>query len=164
LKLARVESDCEDLMQEAVALFWRVELQLAGLSQPVVAGFRRDGRLSLYFGGDPYYQFDAEGRLRRALVQGRLYRTEGTTLARLERVRSAHATVLLRHELSGDPLEQFFQEMRAHVTRLREAIEQPGTVIRQIPQDAPIVPRLALCLDAVLREAGTLAPPLNQAR
>jgi len=151
-------------MQEAVALVSRSELQLAGLSDPVVAGFRRDGCLSLYFGADPYYQFDAEGRLRRALVRDRLFRTQGSTLAQLERVRSARATELLRQDLAGESLEQFFQEMRTYVTCLREAIEQPGVVVRQIPEDAAIVPRLVLCLDMVLREVGSLAPPLNQAR
>jgi hypothetical protein len=164
LKLASAGSDRGDLLQEAVALVCRAELQLTGLSDPVVAGFRRDGCLSLYFGADPYYQFDAEGRLRRALVRDRLFRTQGSTLAQLERVRSAQATELLRQDLSGKSLEEFFQEMRAYVSRLREAIEQPGVVVRQIPEDAAIVPRLVLCLDMVLREVGSLAPPLNQAR
>ena len=162
--MARIESDREDLLQEAVALVCRVELQLAGLNDPVVAGFRRDGCLSLYFGADPYYQFDAEGRLRRALVRDRLFRTQGSALAQLERVRSEHATELLRQDLSAESLKQFLLEMRAYVSRLREALEQPETVLRQIPNDAPIVPRLALCLDTVLREVGSLAPPLNQAR
>jgi hypothetical protein len=162
--LARLESDREDLMQEAVALVCRVELQLAGLSDSVVAGFRRDGCLALYFGADPYYQFDAEGRLRRARVRDRLFRTQGSTLAQLERVRSAGASELLRQDLSAESLDQFFSEMRTFVSRLRAAIERPGTVVRQIPDDAAIVPRLALCLDTVLREAGSLAPPLNQAR
>jgi hypothetical protein len=164
LKLARIESDREDLMREAVALVWRVELRLAGLSDAVVAGFRRDGCLSIYFGADPYYQFDAEGRLRRARLRNRLFRSQGSTLAQLERVRSERTSELRRQDLSAESLAQFFQEMRASVSLLRAAIEQPGIVVRQIPVDAAIIPRLALSLDNVLSEAGTLAPAVNRVR
>ena len=87
--MARQEVDREDLIAEAVALRRRIELALPGCDNPVVAGYRSTGALSLYFGADPVYQFDERGRLRRAFVGGHLYRTQGTTLAELTRVELA---------------------------------------------------------------------------
>ena len=66
--MARNEEDREDLMAEATALAERVELTVPQESDFVTAGFRRTGHLSLYFGQDPAYHFDEEGRLRRAAV------------------------------------------------------------------------------------------------
>ncbi|MEZ6044739.1 MAG: hypothetical protein R3C11_03990 [Planctomycetaceae bacterium] len=45
------------------------------------------GAAFLYLGPDPVYHFDAAGRLKRAYVEGLLYRTQESTLARLERLR-----------------------------------------------------------------------------
>src|SRR5262245_19900425 len=105
--MSRHEADREDLMAEATALARRVKLSVPGEVERVVAGFRATGRLSIYFGGEPVYHFDAEGRLRRAFVNGLLYRTQGTTLARLRRERSAEVTELRRRDLSPTELRQF---------------------------------------------------------
>lgn len=164
--MARNALDREDLMREATALVQRVEFRATdGRNGSVVAGFRRDGCLSLYFGADPVYQFDSEGRLRRAFVRGRLYRTQGSALAELTQVRSSQATTLSRHDLSPDQLGRFFQEMLGHVAILRVTVQQgPSAVIRQVPANEPVLTRLSQRLDALLNAPAMLAPAINRSR
>ena len=83
--MARVEADHEDLLKEAVALVRRMEFQPIGGVEAVIVGFRESGWLSIYIGADRMYQFDELGRLRRAYIDGLLYRTQGTALAQLRR-------------------------------------------------------------------------------
>ena len=97
--MARQESDRDDLMGEATALVRRAEWKPLSGVEAVVTGFRRDGSMSLYFGADPVYHFDETGRLKRAFLAGRLYRTQGTTLAELTRRREKTETHLIRRDL-----------------------------------------------------------------
>jgi hypothetical protein len=160
-----VAINSEDPMRDAVALAERVELRGTESSEAIVAGFHRDGRLSLYLGEDPYYQFDPQGRLRRALVDRRLFRTQGTGLAALTRVPSADAAVLVRHDLDPAELAQFLQAMLTQVGALRESIATGALeVVRQVPSDAPIVERFVESLEAILSAAGALAPAINRMR
>lgn len=125
--MSRSESDREDLIREATALTRRIELQLDGRAEPVVAGIREQtGWLSLYLGADPVYTWDADGGLRRAFVAGYLYRAEGETLARLERRRTETETQLVRHDLTSSEAEDFLKEMKETVAMLAEAL-QNGT-------------------------------------
>jgi len=115
LTVSRIESDREDLMAEAVALMPRAEW-LQGDGETLTVGRFRDGRLTVFLGADPVYQFDPDGRLRRAFVDGCLYRTQGTTLARIERRRGDNETVLARHDLSPQNVRHFLSEMRSHIS------------------------------------------------
>src|SRR5687768_8047260 len=99
--MSRTESDREDLLREATALVERAELQVAGLGEPIVVGFRRDGAASFFFGADPVYQFNAAGELRRAYVGGLLYKAEQGELVALRRERTPAETALVRHDLSA---------------------------------------------------------------
>jgi hypothetical protein len=155
----------EDQMQAAVALTERVELQPRGGADTVVAGYRRDGRLSLYFGEDPYYQFDPQGRLRRAFVGGRLFRTEGSGLAALTRERTAEATELIRRDLDPGELDVFLQAMLGRIEALRAGLACSDLrVVRQVPAEVLILGRLAESLDSILSAAGALAPAINRMR
>ncbi len=152
-------------MEEAVAMRRRVEVQLPGRSDSIIAGFRDDGRLCLYFGADLVYQFDAEGRLRRAVMGGHLYRTQGSTLAQLTRFRTDAVTELRRRDLAVDELAGFFQEMRMHVRSLRDAlVHNSAHVARQCPADESIVPQLVQRLDEIASASGALAPAINLSR
>src|SRR5579862_7381213 len=91
----------EDRIRDATALVERIELRSAEGGQTIDAGFRDDGRLSLYFGDDPYYQFDAAGRLRRSFVDGRIVLSQGSGLKALTRERTSETSVLNRHDLSA---------------------------------------------------------------
>jgi hypothetical protein len=152
-------------MRDAAALSRRVELRAPGIEDTVIAGIREDNRLSLYFGGDRYYQFDPRGRLRRAVVAGRLFRTQGSTLAELTPQRTAEATALCRRDLSAGQLERFLEELRGYLTVLHGALESDAaTVIRQVPEAAPIVPALRDAIERILSRPMSLADPINPHR
>ena len=149
--MARHGEDRDDPMDEIRALVPRIELRFAGWPQPVVAGFRGAGGLSLYFGGDPAYHFDAESRLRRAFAADLLYRSQGHTLARLSRERTAAESVLLRHDLTPAELRTFLAELTERLTALHHALEiNACEVLRAVPDDAVPLPRLNAALAAVL--------------
>ncbi len=152
-------------MREAVALLPRLELRIPGQEGPIVAGFRRDGCLSLYFAGDPLYQFDAQGRLRRAFVGGKLFRSQGDVLAELTRVRTDCQTVLARRDLNREEFAQFVDEMLTRLSHLAAALaQQPPPLLRQIPSDESIIPRLQQALEQIMDHAGKLSPPINKRR
>lgn len=162
--MARHEADREDLIAEATALVPRMELGVPEEFQPVVAGIRNGG-LSLYFGGDPVYHFDDQHRLRRAFVDGCLFRTQGTTLARLTRVRTESATELIRHDLSPEELEDFRQRMLQRLGNLAARLERSECrVLRQVPEDSDAVAQLALQLRGIRDSAPELAPAIRGRR
>jgi len=151
-RMPRHEAEREDLMAEATALHERVELAVPGEPGNVVAGFRDDGRFSIYFGGDPVFHFDADGGLRRAFVAGRLYRSKKQTLARLTRTRADDAVYLERHDLDPRELRDFLNRMQVRLTRLFVAIEQKAArVVRQVPAGGDLAPRIFAALQAALR-------------
>jgi hypothetical protein len=161
----RTEGDREDLMREATALARRVELRVPGMDYPIVAGFRDDDRLSLYFGNARYYQFDPHGRLRRALVDEHLFRTSGSTLAELTRQRTSTATQLFRRDLNADQLKVFLGELRDNLSVLERTLESnEAVVIRQVPEAEPIVPTLRQVLANILSQPLALADPINPHR
>lgn len=106
----------------------RIEWQIPSESEPVFAGVRSDGSLSVYFGQDPVYQFNHAGQLRRAYAGGFLYRTQGATLARLNRERSPDETILARCDLNSEELSQFLARMDDRLTRLRESIADGSAI------------------------------------
>ena len=133
--MAHHEQDREDIMAEAVALIRRVEFRWTQkeAEEPVVAGFKRSGHFSIYFGQDPAYHFDVDGLLRRAYRSGFLYRTQGSTLARMHRERDSSATTLVRVDLDATLLEEFRQELlnrfkgvTDHVDDLEIVDQHPG--------------------------------------
>lgn len=161
--MARQESDREDLMREATALVRRAEMTYPGRieGEPVIAGFRRDGRLSVYFGADPVYQFDDQHRLRRAYVAGFLYRTQGETLARLHRQRTAEETLLLRHDLDLSELAEFRQSAMQTLMELQNALDADEVqILAQIPQDEDLLNDLQSALAAILKQHLPLGPPI----
>ena len=148
--MARNEVDREDLIAEATALSQRVEMQVPGEPELVVAGWRDDGRLSIYFGPDSVYHFDADGGLRRAYAAGELFRSQGSTLARLIRRRGETLVELERYDLTADELQTFMAAMCRRIAALIETLEsQTMTIVRQIPNDIDfremLLTRLANC-------------------
>src|ERR1700733_6710904 len=83
------------------------------------------------------HQFDPVGRLRRALIDGRLFRTQGNGLAALTHGRNADETVLIRHDLDSAELEQFVGRMVERLRALHDAFASGRLqVTRQVPSDA----------------------------
>jgi hypothetical protein len=141
--VARQESDREDLLREATALVERAEFQLAGEAEPVVAGFRRDGSFSLFFGSERVVQFNSAGQLRRGYFEGRLLKAEKGRLVWLTRERTPEAVYLHSHPLTAE-------ETNATLTRTGELIDclsshlQQGTftLVGQVPAEGQIVSRI----------------------
>ena len=161
-RVARTESDREDLMREATALRRRAELRVLCLEELVTAGFRSTGELSLYFGQDPAWHFDTGGRLRRAFADGSIYRSQGITLARLDRARTPAETVLVRHDLSRAELEAFIAAMRSRVERLRASVAAgDAELVRVVGEPAAFRDELIAALDRVLNCPEPLSPPVG---
>jgi hypothetical protein len=163
--MARHEADREDLMNEATALTRRVECTVANESEPVFAGYRRTGFLSIYFGPDPAYHFDDQGRLRRAFAGGLLYRTQGTTLAQLERQRTEDETVLQRHDLTPEELQAFLATLTNRLTGFAAALQRNDfEVVAQVPAEGNLIDDLLVSLSQIVQDAVALSPPINPRR
>ena len=147
-------------MSEATALVRRAEFSTTGGHPELVAGYRGDGSLSLYLGEDPVYQFDPEGRLRRAFVDGLLYRTQGSTLAQLTRDRSSEDHVgLLRHDLDDDQLAVFRRSMTDTLAGLLEDLDVSRlNQSAAVPESADVATELVSSLQQVLSARQWLAP------
>jgi hypothetical protein len=149
--MAREESDREDLLREATALVRRVELRTADEPESVTAGFRRDGSLSLFFGGDPVYQFNSAGELRRAYLRGKLLKAERGKLVELTRVRTAEETQLWRNEIGDSATAALIGELRGRIADLAAALSDGRfDVVGQVPEDADVVSPLR---DELLKHA-----------
>lgn len=116
--MALNEQDREDLMREATAYYPRAEISVDHESEPVFWGQKKNGHYSFYFGGDPVYQFDQHGYLRRAFLDGFLYRTQGETLARLNRERNVHESILKRHDLTKTETALLLENMAHRFQKL----------------------------------------------
>jgi len=163
--MAWSEADREDLFAEATALTRRIELLLPGATEPIVAGCRRNGGWSIYFGPDPCYHFDLDGRLRRAFASGYRYRSQGNTLARLARVRTRDEVIMQRSDLSVGDLAEFMQRMREQVLRLQQSLAAGAIECRRtFPQDSDILIELDAAATRILAEWPGLAPAIPTRR
>jgi hypothetical protein len=148
--MAREESNREDLLREATALVERIELVPKGapIDEHIVAGFRRNGALSIFLGEGPVYQFNAEGELRRAYSEGKLLKADGGRLWVLQRVRTQNEVQLLRHELDEPDLAQFHSQMANQLHAFATLINTNAfEVVGQVPQNADILGRLKRWLE-----------------
>lgn len=161
--MARHESDREDLIREATALKNRVEWQIPGESELVFTGVRAGGHLSIYFGPDPVYQFLPDGGLRRAYADGFLYRTQGTTLAKLHRERSTEQTVLLRSDLTQDELSEFLNTMDQRLDQLRLSIASGSAIQQRSVSDGTPTDYESL-IEAAINAVPKLAPAMPTRR
>jgi hypothetical protein len=146
--MARDESAREDLLREATALVERVELRLAGdgseeSQSKVVIGFRANGSLSVFFGEDPVYQFNAAGELRRAYCDGRLFKADRGRLVSLERQRQHGVVQLLSRDLSNAEQTSFAATMQECLRRLSDGLEHGAySVAGQVPAESDVLSRV----------------------
>jgi hypothetical protein len=144
------EENREDLLAEATALVERIELRIAGRDEPLVAGFRRDGSASFFFGAERVYQFNSQLQLRRAFVDALLYKAERGLLVQLERRRGASQTLLLRRELSVQEQQNFLSAAEQRLLELRTAIEAAQfQIVGQHPANADVVGRVLAWLSQI---------------
>jgi len=141
--LARYQQDREDLLREATALVPRVELSVEGYQENIIIGFRKNGSLSIYFGPERVYHFNAQHQLRRAFIGGLLFKAEKGTLASLKRQRNAGQVQMLRHDLDQDETLQFTETAQQHLLRLAAALtENRFQLVGQVPTDTPLIDRI----------------------
>jgi hypothetical protein len=149
--MARDVTDREDLLREATALVERVELcaarslrsSAADADENIVAGFRLGGALSVFFGGDPVYQFNAAGELRRAYCDGLIYKAVRGRLVSLERVRTPHDVQLLRRELSDDEQSAFIARMGEYLRDFAARLNDDAVeIVGQVPPGADVLGRV----------------------
>jgi hypothetical protein len=151
--MSRRESEREDLLREATALVERAELSIPGYEEPIVAGFRRDGSASFYFGADSVYQFNTAGQLRRAYIGGLLYKAERGRLIALRRERSDTEVAFVRTEVADDESTALLAILRGHLARLHDALTGGlFTLLRQVPAGADSVLRIRSWLAALPRK------------
>ncbi len=161
----RLEVDREDLMREATALGQRAEFRRPDAAETVIAGYRSDGSLSIYFGPDPCYHFNPDLRLRRAYVEGDLYRTQGTTLARMQRIRTHDAVVLQRHDLSPEECESFLDQADERLRTFAESLTSAtADCVQCVPEDSDIITRLTAHLSHIVTLPLALAPAIRGKR
>ncbi len=161
----RIEADREDLLAEAVNLRERIELKVPGIDPPVAIGCNDLGHWSFYFGAEPMCRFDAEGQLRRAVRGGKLYRTQGGTLAELTRVRRDEVTNLERRDLSPREVEEFLSLVAADLRHLNaEFTSGRCEVLREVGTSAEFVTRLTALLAKLTASPLKLAPALPTKR
>ena len=145
--MAREEVDREDLLRDATALVRRIELDVPGEADPVVAGFRRTGAASFYFGADPAYHFNSGGRLRRAYLSDHLLKAERGRLVSLRRERTDQAVELRRTELNDERAREILAEMKARLEKLQRAIANGAArVVGHVPAEGNVLAEVAAWL------------------
>jgi hypothetical protein len=141
--MPRQESDREDLLLEATALVERVELTAADRVAPIVAGFRSDCSLSIFFGAEPVYQFNSAGELRRAYANDQLLKALQGRLVALRRERHGDEVQLLRHELDAAEQLSFLDEMSARLGKFACDIDTGFLrIAAQVPQHCDVLSRV----------------------
>ncbi len=135
--MARDESDREDLISEATALVDRAAFAIPDLADEIVVGFRSDGSPSIFLTPDRVYQFNSACELRRAYVNGFLYKAERGRLAAMRRERTSHETALMGRDLTDDETIAFLLSMRKELTRLVTLLRDGnGLCTRQVTSES----------------------------
>ena len=161
----RIEADREDMMAEAVNLRERIELKVPGIDHPVTIGCNDLGHWSFYFGPELMCRFDSNGQLRRAVRGGKLYRTQGGTLAQLTRVRHDDVTNLERRDLRPDEVEEFLGLVAVDLCHLKdELVAERCEVLREVDTSAEFMTRLTSLLVRLASSPLNLAPALPTKR
>jgi hypothetical protein len=146
--MALEESPREDLLREATALVERIELVPSGphadpSADKIVAGFRSNGALSVFFSDDEVYHFNAESELRRAYVDGHLFKAARGELVELKRVRTAEQVELRSRTLSSTEKDACVSRVKSRLAVLTADLSAGRfEAHRQVPDDADVLARL----------------------
>lgn len=147
--MSRHTEDREDLLRDATALTPRGELraEIGNQQWQIFFGFRKDGALSLYFGGDPVYHFNTAQELRRAFVDDHLLKAERGHLIRWHANRTAAAVTMERQPLAEAEERRLCTDLTARLQTLAEVIAQRQfDLVGQVPADGDAFGLLATWL------------------
>lgn len=124
-----------------------LRVELSGASTEVFVGFRGES-LSVYFGDDPVYHFNARGELRRAFVAGRLVKAEQGRLASLDRRPSPEVVALVRSDLDPTHQAALLREAESRLLGLRLALAaRRASLVGQVPEAGDAIARLRAWLE-----------------
>jgi hypothetical protein len=141
------EQDRENLLRDATALTHRIELKVADYHDSIVVGFRDSSAASFFFGADPVYHFNSMFELRRAFVDGLLYKADRRRLVSLRRNRTDQETQLIRCDLNDEQQEIFVANADRHLQLLATALQQGSiTIIGQLPHNVDLIQKVHDCL------------------
>jgi hypothetical protein len=141
--MPREEENREDLLREATALTQRAELQIDDFPDTIVVGFRNTGAASFFFGQQIVYHFNPAAELRRAFIDGHLYKADRGRLARLTRTRTADAVNLMRHDLTPAETSGLLTTARSRLSKLQSALDTDRfSLLGEVPPDANIIQRV----------------------
>jgi len=137
--LALEEEPREDLLREATALVrrgvWGSPTTGGRPGSQIVAGFRRNGALSLFFDESPVYQFNPAGELRRAYVDGLLYKADRGRLVQMRRERAERQTTLVSRPLADEEQSALLAEAEARISAFFQTLEANQlSRIGQVPE------------------------------
>jgi hypothetical protein len=147
--VARVGEDREDLLRDARNLTPRVQIRavIGGRDAAVFAGFRGES-LSLYFGPEPVFHFNAAGELRRAFLAGRIVKAEDGRLFGMERILGENQVELRTSAVPEDEQQTVFADLAARLAGLRAAFARGEMTIEgQEPAGGDAVERLKRWLE-----------------
>lgn len=151
----RTEAEC--LLEQGALYGKRVGLRRDG--QPMIfAGFKQ-GVFSLYFGDEPIFHFDLDGRWQHAFLRGRHYlKRLDAAIQEIDRVREGSNLVLRRRFLDRDEAGRLDEEIRSAATTLLESLD--GVVVTR---EQPSTGKARALADDELRDAlsriGTWSAP-----
>ncbi len=107
-------------------------LPSSGSADLLFAGFKK-GAFSLYFGDEPIYHFDLEGRWQRAYIDGSHYlKSLDTSVRSIDRVREGVNLVLKRRELNEEEIRALDAQVRGIAVGLIVELDG-GRLQRQEP-------------------------------
>lgn len=141
--MPRFEAPREDLLAEATALVYRLELTTEDWSEPVFSGFRRNGAASFYFGPEFVIQFNAARQLRRGFWGGEMLVAEKGRLFALHRHAEAAAVRLQRRPLTAEESTVYLEASDRNLQQLGARLASGEYALRgQVPPDGGVVDRL----------------------
>lgn len=147
--MARIVEDREDLLRDAQGLTPRLQLRvdLDGQDTALFAGFRGEA-LSLYFGPDPVFHFNAAGQLRRAYCRGTLIKSQEGKLLAMERIRTPQQIELRTRELPRADQDGLLDDLSKRIRGLRAAIAGGAVAVQgEEPAGSGALGRLGAWLD-----------------
>ena len=117
--MAREEHAKEDLLRQATGLVDRAELAVLSFDEPIVVGFRGAQAASVFFGEEPAYHWNRDGRLRRAYVDGKLVKAEAGKLVSMQKQRDDGQVQMIRHEFTIQEQSHFLAALDAKLVQLQ---------------------------------------------
>ena len=161
--MAREIHGREDMLRDAHALAPRAEIQwgLGAARSTAFIGFRGDS-LSLYFGEDPVFHFNAQGQLRRAFVSDELIKADHGRLVGLARERSESEVLLVSQRLDAPAEAQVVANLERRLQDLRASLTAGDVSVRgQVPPDGDAIERLRRWLEAHPAVTVAASPRVN---